>query len=187
MARNDRTYSKDNPSPDGPWRFQKGQSLAKWTCPVCEHTTSINHKNHHKCSGPKFEHPDYEDIRAYRNRLWHRANNRGDECLLTAKQIADLLEEAGITIYQLGRSRECYHLARYNDTGNYEWGNCRFLPMVDNIGEQKSANAKACICDGVEYPSRAEAARSIGVSESTIRDRIKSERPCWANYYWKEV
>ena len=183
MAISSTSFGQPNGNNNTKGQFKKGHN-PKWTCPVCEHTTSENHKNQHKCSGPKFEHPDYEDIRAYRNRLWHRANNRGDECLLTAKQIADLLDEAGICIYQLGSSRECYHLARYNDTGNYEWGNCRFIPSVENVSEMKNALAKACIIDGVEYPSRAEAARAIGMSEWTVGNRIS--RSDWPNYNWKE-
>ena len=186
MARNEKTYSKDNPSPDGPWRFQKGVPIPRWTCPVCELDTTISRKNNHKCSGPKFDHPDYEDIRLYRMRLYHRAKYRGDECTLTAQQIAQLLEEAGITIHQLGSRAHQYHLARYGDTGNYEWGNCRFLLSVENIKEQKSTCMKPVVVGDVVYPSRTAAARAIGVAGSTIRDRIKSKLPRWANYNWKE-
>ena len=177
------TYSKDNPPPDGKWRFKKGERQPRWVCPICDLDTTISTKNRHNCGGSKFDHDDYEEIRLYRIRLDNRARIRGDECTLTTLQIAQLLDEAGIDISQLGRYRGCYHLARYNDTGNYEWGNCRFVTISDNIREQKNATAKACIIDGIEYPSRSEAARAIGMAASTVQDRINSAK--WANYNWK--
>ena len=187
MARNKCTYSKENPSPDGPWRFQKGSNHPRWVCPVCEHDTVLGRKNRHNCGGPKFDHPEYEEIRLYRQRLCNRAKGKGVDCTLSTLDIANLLEEAGISVSQLGRNKGCYHLARHGDTGNYEIGNCRFLPMSENIKEQKPNGSKECICDGVVYPSRAAAARAIGVSDSTIGDRIRSTLSRWADYKWKEV
>lgn len=54
---------------------------------------------------------------------------------LTKREVKKLLREAGIT-----SSNWChkgFHLARYNDIGNYDFDNCRFIPCHENYGERK--------------------------------------------------
>ena len=64
------------------------------------------------------------------------ARKRGDECLLTESDLDILLSVAGIAMADIGRGSQQYHLARYNDTGNYEMGNCRFITAAENHAER---------------------------------------------------
>ena len=57
------------------------------------------------------------------------------EFLLTEDDVQCLLDEAGITIRDIGRSNHQYALARYNDEGHYEVGNCRFITVFENREE----------------------------------------------------
>lgn len=54
---------------------------------------------------------------------------------LSFEEYCVLLVEAGIKSSNIGWTG--YHLARYNDTGPYKVGNCRFIPYSLNLGEQK--------------------------------------------------
>ena len=54
---------------------------------------------------------------------------------LTESDILDMLEKAGIAIKDW--SYQGYHLARFNDKGDYEVGNCRFIPRLENVKEKK--------------------------------------------------
>lgn len=58
-------------------------------------------------------------------------------CLLSFEQYVDLAIEANITLDQIGRLRDCYHMSRIKDIGDYVIGNCRFIPHLDNIKEKK--------------------------------------------------
>ena len=73
----------------------------------------------------------------YLHNLKSRAKHRyGNECLLSLDDLDLLLNEAGITMDDIGRGINDYHLARYNDTGNYEMGNCRFITARENYAEK---------------------------------------------------
>ena len=60
-------------------------------------------------------------------------------CTLTEQDVYTLLDEAGITLDDIGKKAHEYQLARYDDTGPYEMGNCRFVTMRENMAE-RSAN-----------------------------------------------
>jgi len=64
-------------------------------------------------------------------RLWQYANNKR----MSISDVETLLEEAGITIDQVGVHRGEYALARYGDSGPYVLGNCRFITMEENLAE----------------------------------------------------
>lgn len=55
--------------------------------------------------------------------------------LLSFEEYEQLVKDANITVDDIGIKG--YHLARYNDTGNYELGNCRFIYYLDNYAEKK--------------------------------------------------
>ena len=55
--------------------------------------------------------------------------------LLSESDVKQLLDEAGITIYDLGRQAHEYHLGRYGDTGDYTMDNCRFITQRENVTE----------------------------------------------------
>lgn len=64
-----------------------------------------------------------------------RAKRQGIEFKLTLDDYIKLMSEAGITYDQVGPAG--YHLARYNDTGPYAMGNCRFIWYLQNLQEKK--------------------------------------------------
>jgi len=69
-------------------------------------------------------------------RYWQNKKWSGREPFhLTLSDVYVLLYMAGITINDVGRSG--YHLARFGDSGPYERGNCRFIPVAENIAERK--------------------------------------------------
>ena len=74
------------------------------------------------------------------NRRWinKRVNARkeGVECKLTFDEYCTLVKEAGLVSSQLGFTGENYVLARYNDSGDYEVGNCRFITQKENSDEK---------------------------------------------------
>ena len=66
------------------------------------------------------------------------ARKRGDECHITESDLDLLLAEAGITMADIGQKSHEYALARYNDTGDYVLGNCRFITVAQNNAERKA-------------------------------------------------
>lgn len=71
----------------------------------------------------------------WRNKIVN-AEQEGLECLLTFPQYCQLVKEAGLKSSDLGFTGGGYVLARYNDTGNYEVGNCRFITQQQNADER---------------------------------------------------
>lgn len=67
----------------------------------------------------------------------NNAQKEGIKCLLTYEEYAYLVYEAGLKSSQLGFSGENYVLARYNDSGDYFLGNCRFISQLENAHEKK--------------------------------------------------
>lgn len=65
------------------------------------------------------------------------AKAEGLECELTFEQYCSLVKEAGLVSSQLGFTGDMYVLARYNDEGNYTYGNCRFIKQLHNARERK--------------------------------------------------
>lgn len=72
-------------------------------------------------------------IRAYRTKKQTNAKRSGKGFHLDVFDICYLLQEAGITIWDVGNAK--YVLGRYGDTGDYEIGNCRFITQKENIAE----------------------------------------------------
>ena len=72
----------------------------------------------------------------YRKRVG--SPHRGLSCSLTEDDIQQLLNEAGITIADVGARSDQYVLARHNDTGNYDMGNCRFVTANENVTEMNN-------------------------------------------------
>jgi len=81
--------------------------------------------------------PEQKKMQGYMNLKRSRGRTgRGATWNLTEKQVWSLLDEAGISILDVGKTKGKYQLARYDDTGPYEIGNCRFILQYDNIQEQ---------------------------------------------------
>lgn len=69
----------------------------------------------------------------WRDHKW-RCKQRGLQPL-TYEQYLAKLQEAGITVEQVGRTLGGYHLARYTDSGDYTPDSCRFVPAEVNRAE----------------------------------------------------
>ena len=67
-----------------------------------------------------------------------RVNAKAEEleCNLTYDEFCQLVYDAGLVSSQLGFTGDCYVLARYNDSGNYDFGNCRFITQKENVAEK---------------------------------------------------
>ena len=79
----------------------------------------------------------YISRKTYRLRRQPRLLSDGTpmEFRLTEDDVQRLLDEAGITMDDVGRSNHQYALARYHDEGHYVRGNCRFITTFENREE----------------------------------------------------
>ncbi len=98
------------------------------------------------------------------NLLYYRksqnAKNRSIEFRLSKDDIRSLLDEAGITEYDVGQKSEEYCLSRVSDTGAYEMGNCKYITNEQNRKEQslngkrKGAKGKKLTISKAEHAER---------------------------------
>ncbi len=70
------------------------------------------------------------------------ARKEGIEFLLTFKEFSKLVRDAGITSSDLGFTGRNFVLARFNDTGPYKVGNCRFITQHENALEKTLSNTE---------------------------------------------
>lgn len=80
-----------------------------------------------------------DDGKLYRRWMNKKVNatKEGLECELSYEEYCYLVKQAGLKSSQLGFKGEKYVLARYNDSGNYSIGNCRFITQYENTKERK--------------------------------------------------
>ena len=64
------------------------------------------------------------------------AKSEGLICELTFDEYCLLVKNAGLKSSNLGFTGDKYVLARYNDSGNYTYGNCRFITQKENMKER---------------------------------------------------
>lgn len=69
------------------------------------------------------------------------AKQEGILFLLSFEQFQTLITDANLKSSDLGFSGNRFDLARYNDTGNYEVGNCRFISHAENMKERVISEA----------------------------------------------
>jgi hypothetical protein len=63
---------------------------------------------------------------------------RGSTCTLTFEQYIHLAISAGLkSPDQIGKRINSYQMARFGDVGVYEYGNCRFITMKQNLEEKR--------------------------------------------------
>ena len=109
----------------------------KVSCIRCRKVYSHNKLPGHTCRTPEEAKLDkYWRIR--KNGLTEgRLDIDGNpiEWRLSKQEVKLLLHEAGITIWDVGNAGHKYCLARYNDRGHYEYGNCRFITNRENVRE----------------------------------------------------
>lgn len=76
----------------------------------------------------------------------YQSPGRGIEFKLSFEEYCNLIDEAGITVYDIGIGADDYCLGRIGDKGAYEVGNCRFITNEQNRLEQLES------MKDVEYP-----------------------------------
>ena len=70
------------------------------------------------------------------------ADKEGIGFELSFEEYCTLVKEAGLKSSQLGFTGDKYVLARYNDTGPYKYGNCRFITQQENYNEKVKSYAE---------------------------------------------
>ena len=105
--------------------------------------------------------------------------------LLSPTELIELLNDAGITAKDIGQALHQYALARYNDTGNYEVGNCRFITVKENIAERVQGSKKAVVTPTGKYPSMYEAAKQMGIKKSSMSNYLRSDKEKWSGWYYE--
>ena len=80
------------------------------------------------------------DKKIYRKYSNKRVNSKKENIPfnLSFDDYKNLMRKSNISIDDIGIKK--YHLARYNDTGCYEIGNCRFVYYLINLREKKISN-----------------------------------------------
>ena len=171
-------------------------------CPNCKmmmgsNTALTSHLSGDSCWGDSVPilNEETKGIWAYWSRKRYPAGNAvGVEFLLSATEMVKLFDDAGITAKDIGRNWNLYQLARYNDTGNYEVGNCRFTTMRENQQEKKTPDQYAATMSQPtskrthtpqgSFNSLNEASRETNIKLGTLADRVKSDREEWKEYYY---
>ena len=118
----------------------------KKKCPQCKMEISTSNFDRHikgkgnTCWGDSVPilNEETKAIWGYWKEKRYRADRKGIDFKLSATEMVQLFEDAGITANDIGRHPHQYALARHNDTGDYEMGNCRFTTRRENRAEQKS-------------------------------------------------
>ena len=106
---------------------------------------------------------------------------RNIEWNLTDDQVQQKLDEAGITIEQIGRNGG-YHLCRNGDTGGYTVENCQFKTMAENNREKKRKKVPVMI-EGKIYESILEASKDVDMIPQSVAKRLTSKSPLFEE--WK--
>ena len=64
------------------------------------------------------------------------SRNKGIGWFLSEEDVGDLISQAGITVYDIGKGADKYQLSRYNDAGEYVLGNVEFVTQRENLEQQ---------------------------------------------------
>lgn len=80
------------------------------------------------------------DDNKLRQKWLNKRNNAKKENIafnLSFEEFCQLVKDANLVSSDLGYSGRMYVLARYNDTGDYSYNNCRFITQKENSDEKK--------------------------------------------------
>ena len=81
-----------------------------------------------------------------------------------------------------------YNISYDNDTLTHNPNRERMIEKIKKSYKPRvPANVRSVIIDEVTYISAAEAGRKLGINHGTIKDRIHSYSPKFANYYYADV
>ena len=164
--------------------MKKGSVQKRINCPECNlpcafHRIEI-HRQGNFCWGNDYKIKTEEDVALYKYWKYKKNNFLKSEVkfLLSPSELLSLLEDVGISIHQVGSGPRNYNLARHGDTGNYEVGNCRFIPKIDNILEKEYG--LRYIVNGITYSNTREVSEKMKCGRTTVRRRCESPKfPNW--------
>jgi len=165
----------------------KGLSQPKVNCPDCNlpcawHRVEV-HRNGNFCWGDDLKIQTDDDFALYKYWKYKKNNHVGKgksevKFLIGPTEMISLLEEAGISINDVGNGKGKYNLARHGDKGNYEYGNCRFVLQIDNLTEREYS--LRYIVNGVTYDNTKDVAEKMNCGRATVRRRCESLKfPDW--------
>lgn len=130
------------------WRAHTEEGRKFEPMPVGTHTawnkglTKKDNESIAEASRKVYKHSRYRDLvdddgKVYRRWTNKRVNAKkyGVECKLILEEYCKLIHDAGLHSSDLGYKGNRYDLARYNDQGPYEVGNCRFITHKENMDE----------------------------------------------------
>ena len=107
---------------------------------------------------------------------------------LTALELIELLNDAGITANDIGQKSHQYQLGRHGDLGHYEMGNCRFITTRENLQERVMPDYQrtghALQIEGKAFLNSYQAAKHYGISDVEVRRRVKHNNPKWKDYQY---
>lgn len=73
---------------------------------------------------------------------WRAMKKRQPESSMSIGEYLDLISASGLRPDMIGLRRGEYSIARFNDSGAYDLGNCKFLLIEDNVSERKEGYQK---------------------------------------------
>ena len=99
----------------------------------------------------------------------YNAQKEGIQYYLLNEEVCFLLAEADITVEDW--SFMGYHLSRYNDVGDYIFGNCRFIPYHENYREKKITETSRAASRAQAKKPTSELARVLALVQAAMADR----------------
>ena len=177
---------------------RKARRCVPQQCPKCEMWFSeANKKSRHIAGklcwgdGVPILNEETKAIWLYWKEKKQRKTPPSKQFLLSATEMVRLFSDAGITAKDIGKGSHQYALARHNDTGHYEMGNCRFITARANTQERSETNnveskIKKTHTPHGTFKSLKEAAENHGLNHSVILYRVGSPTEKMKEYYYVE-
>ena len=159
-------------------------------CPQCKmklHPVNNTHIGSKSCwgDGVLILNEETEAIWSYWKVKRQRKAPSNKQFLLSATEMVQLFSDAGITANDIGRGLHQYQLARHNDTGHYEMGNCRFITAGANRAERcTQKNQRAVKTPLGEFPSVRSAAKEHGMDKASVTHRLRSNGASWSQWHY---
>lgn len=122
-----------------------------------------------------------------KNPKYHRYGGRGIECRITEDELKKLWYRDKAYLM------EKPSIDREDNDGDYVYGNCRFIELVDNIKKSYIDNPRTKIIlqfdlEGnfiKEWISQTEASKSLNISQGDIGSVASGKRKTCGNFMWR--
>ena len=154
----------------------------KVSCLRCRRIFAHNKFSSHVCRTPEEKRLD-NYWRQRKNGLnAGRVDRLGNpiEFRLSKSEVKQLLRESSISVWDIGTGAGKYQLARYDDIGHYEIGNCRFITHSENAREARTHSGFGTRPQDKNWETRRKRYGSTGVKNKanaggwiTRREKMK--------------